>query len=119
MPVETILLRAVSAAARRVWLRSMRLPVRSLLMPQIERLEAQTDPVRGMLIYFKGAVVNKSGKTENKDYKLFAPTAVIVPMRNKVGNQVQVAVCKGCESWTTEVVKFINLVKTSGPVKTN
>jgi hypothetical protein len=86
---------------------------------QIERLEAQTDPVRGMLIYFKGAVVNKSGKTENKDYKLFAPTAVIVPTRDKVGNQVPVAVCTGCESWTTEVVKFINLIKTSGPPKTN
>jgi hypothetical protein len=86
---------------------------------QIERLEAQTDPVRGMLIYFKGAVVNKSGKTENKDYKLFAPTAVIVPTRDNVGNQVPVAVCKGCESWTTEVVKFINRSKTSGSVKTN
>lgn len=84
---------------------------------QIERLEAQTDPVRGMLIYYKGAVVNKSGKTENKDYKLFAPTAVVVPTRNNLGNQVPMAVCKGCESWTTEVVKFINRSKTSGPVQ--
>lgn len=85
---------------------------------QIERLEAQTDPVRGMLIYFKGAVVNKSGKTENKDYKLFAPTAVIVPTMNNTGNRVPVAVCKGCESWTTEVVKFINRSR-AAPVKTN
>ncbi|MCM3905504.1 MAG: caspase domain-containing protein [Pyrinomonadaceae bacterium] len=84
---------------------------------QIERLEAQTDPVRGMLIYYKGAVLNKSGKTENKDYKLFAPTAEIVQTRNNMGNQVPVAVCKGCESWTTEVVKFINRSKTSGPVQ--
>jgi hypothetical protein len=44
---------------------------------QIERLEAQQDPVRGMLIYLKGAITNKKGKTENKDYKLFAPTAGI------------------------------------------
>ena len=84
---------------------------------QIERLEAQTDPVRGLLIYYKGAVVNKSGKTENKDYKLFAPTAAIVPTRDNAGNQVPVAVCKGCEAWTTEVVKFINRSKTSGPVQ--
>jgi uncharacterized caspase-like protein len=84
---------------------------------QIERLEAQTDPVRGMLIYYKGAVVNKSGKTENKDYKLFAPSAVIVPTLNNAGNQVPVAVCKGCELWTTEVVKFINRSRTSGPVQ--
>lgn len=83
----------------------------------IERLEAQTDPLRGMLIYFKGAVVNKSSKTENKDYKLFAPSALIVQTRDNAGNQVPVAVCKGCESWTTEVVKFINRSKASGPVK--
>jgi tetratricopeptide (TPR) repeat protein len=86
---------------------------------QIEKLEAQTDPVRGMLIYFKGTVTNKSGKTENKDYKLFAPTAVIVPTRNNTGGTVPVAICKGCESWTTEVVKFINRSKTSVPAKTN
>ncbi|MCM3874135.1 MAG: caspase family protein [Pyrinomonadaceae bacterium] len=84
---------------------------------QIERLEAQADPVRGMLVYFKGAVVNKSGKTENKDYKLFAPTAVIVQTRDNMGNQIPVAICKGCESWTTEVVKFINRSKSSVPVQ--
>jgi hypothetical protein len=103
---------------------------------QIERLEAQTDPVRGMLIYFKGTVVNKAGKTENKDYKLFAPTAVIVqtrgnagnpapmaiaisPTRTNTGNSAPVAICKNCQSWTTEVVKFINRSKNSGAAKTN
>jgi hypothetical protein len=86
---------------------------------QIERLEAQTDPVRGTLIYLKGSVVNKKGKAENKDYKLFAPTAVIVQGRDNAGNQIPIAVCKGCESWTTEVVKFINRAKTATPVKTN
>ena len=85
---------------------------------QIERLEAQADPARGVLIYLKGAVVTKKGKTENKDYKLFAPTAGIVQMRDNYGNQIPVAVCSGCESWTTEVVKFINRSKTA-PVKTN
>ena len=86
---------------------------------QIERLEAQPDPVRGMLIYLKGGVINKKGKTENKDYKLFAPSAVIVQTRDTAGNQIPVAVCQGCESWTTEVVKFINRSKTSLPPKTN
>lgn len=86
---------------------------------QLERLEAQTDPVRGMLIYLKGAFVNKKGKTENKDYKLFAPSAVIVQTADGRGNQVPVAVCRGCESWTTEVVKFVNRAKTIGPAKTN
>ncbi|MDT4897384.1 MAG: hypothetical protein QOH25_2461 [Acidobacteriota bacterium] len=86
---------------------------------QIERLEAQADPTRGVLIYLKGAVVNKKGKSENKDYKLFAPTAGIVQMRDNYGNQIPVAVCSGCESWTTEVVKFINRSKTAVPVKTN
>ena len=86
---------------------------------QIERLEAQADPIRGMLIYLKGGVVNKKGKTENKDYKLFAPTAGIVQSRDAAGNQIPVAVCQGCESWTTEVVKFINRSKTSVPAKTN
>jgi Caspase domain len=81
---------------------------------QIERFEAQADPVRGMLIYLKGGVVNKKGKTENKDYKLFAPSAGIVQARDAAGNQVPVAVCRGCESWTTEVVKFINRSKTAG-----
>ncbi len=81
---------------------------------QIERLEAQADPVRGMLIYLKGGVVNKKGKTENKDYKLFAPSAGIVQARDAAGNQIPVAVCRGCESWTTEVVKFINRSKTAG-----
>lgn len=81
---------------------------------QIERLEAQADPVRGMLIYLKGGVVNKKGKTENKDYKLFAPSAGIVQSRDAAGNQVPVAVCRGCESWTAEVVKFINRSKTAG-----
>jgi hypothetical protein len=92
-----------------------------LTMPfaQIERLEAQADPVRGMLIYLKGAVVNKKGKSENKDYKLFAPTAGIVQMRDNAGNVIPVAVCNGCESWTTEVVKFINRSRTIVPVKTN
>jgi hypothetical protein len=84
---------------------------------QIEKLEAQSDPVRGMLIYFKGAVVNKNNKTENKDYKLFAPSASIVPMPNNMGQPVQTAVCRGCESWTTEIVKFINLSKTSAAAK--
>jgi hypothetical protein len=70
-----------------------------------------------MLIYYKGAVVNKSGKTENKDYKLFAPSAVIVPTRNNAGNLVPVATCKECELWTTEVVKFINRSRTSGPAQ--
>jgi hypothetical protein len=82
---------------------------------QIERLEAQADPVRGMLIYLKGAVVNKKGKTEKKDYKLFAPTAGIVQMMNNAGQQIPVAVCRGCETWTAEVVKFINRSKTSAP----
>lgn len=86
---------------------------------QIERLEAQADPVRGMLIYLKGGVVNKKGKTENKDYKLFAPNAGIVQARDAAGNQVPVAVCQGCESWTVEVVKFINRSKTTVPAKTN
>jgi hypothetical protein len=86
---------------------------------QIERLEAQADPVRGTLIYLKGAVVNKKGKAENKDYKLFAPTAVIVQGRDTAGNQIPIAVCQGCESWTTEVVKFINRAKTANPVKAN
>jgi hypothetical protein len=86
---------------------------------QIERLEAQSDPVRGTLIYLKGAVVNKKGKAENKDYKLFAPSAVIVQGRDNAGNQIPIAICKGCESWTTEVVKFINRAKTSAPVKAN
>ena len=86
---------------------------------QIERLEAQPDPIRGMLIYLKGGVINKKGKTENKDYKLFAPTAGIVQSRDAAGNQIPVAVCQGCESWTTEVVKFINRSKTSIPARTN
>jgi hypothetical protein len=85
----------------------------------IERLEAQADPVRGTLIYLKGGVVNKKGKTENKDYKIFAPSAVIVQARDAAGNQIPVAVCRGCEAWTTEVVKFINRSKTAGPVKIN
>lgn len=85
---------------------------------QIERLEAQPDPVRGMLIYLKGGVVNKKGKTENKDYKLFAPTATVVQARDARGNVVPVAVCQGCESWTTEVVKFINRAKTAAPAQT-
>lgn len=82
---------------------------------QIERLEAQADPARGMLIYLKGAVVNKKGKTEKKDYKLFAPSAGIVQMMNNAGQQIPVAVCRGCETWTAEVVKFINRSKTSTP----
>jgi Caspase domain len=86
---------------------------------QIERLEAQADPARGMLIYLKGGVINKKGKTENKDYKIFAPSAGIVQTRDAAGNTIPVAVCRGCESWTTEVVKFINRSKTAGPVKTN
>jgi hypothetical protein len=86
---------------------------------QIERLEAQADPVRGSLIYLKGGVVNKKGKTENKDYKLFAPSAVVVQTVNSAGNQIPVAVCQGCESWTMEVVKFVNRSKTAAPVKTN
>ncbi|HEY0377758.1 MAG TPA: caspase family protein [Pyrinomonadaceae bacterium] len=80
---------------------------------QIERLEAQADPARGMLIYLKGAVVNKKGKTEKKDYKLFAPSAGIVQMLNNAGQQIPVAVCRGCETWTAEVVKFINRSKTT------
>lgn len=84
---------------------------------QQERLEAQPDQVRGMLIYLKGTVINKKGKAENKDYKLFAPSAVIVPMPDGRGNQVPVAICQRCESWTTEVVKFINRAKaTTGGV---
>ncbi len=83
----------------------------TMAFAQIERLEAQPDPARGMLIYLKGAVVNKKGKTENKDYKIFAPVAGIVQMRDASGNVVPVAVCHGCESWTTEVVKFINRSK--------
>jgi len=86
---------------------------------QIERLEAQADPIRGMLIYLKGGVINKKGKTENKDYKIFAPTAAIVQSRDANGNTIPVAMCSGCESWTTEVVKFINRSKTATPVKTN
>ena len=86
---------------------------------QIERLEAQPDPVRGTLIYLKGAVVTKKGKTENKDYKLFAPTAGIVQTRDNAGNVIPVAVCNGCESWTTEVVKFINRSKSIVPAKPN
>lgn len=86
---------------------------------QIERFEAQADPVRGMLIYLKGSVVTKKGKTENKDYKLFAPTAGIVQMRDNAGNVVPVAVCNGCDVWTTEVVKFVNRSKTITPVKSN
>lgn len=82
---------------------------------QIERLEAQADPARGMLIYLKGAVVNKKGKTEKKDYKLFAPSASVVQMTNNAGQQIPVAVCRGCETWTAEVVKFINRTKTSAP----
>lgn len=86
---------------------------------QIERIEAQADPTRGMLLYLKGAVTNKKGKIENKDYKLFAPTAGLVQMRDSAGNVIPVAVCNGCELWTTEVVKFINRSKTITPVKTN
>lgn len=89
----------------------------TMAFAQIERLEAQQDPIRGMLIYLKGAVTNKKGKTENKDYKLFAPTAGIVQARDNAGNPVPVAVCNGCESWTTEVVKFINRSKASGGIK--
>lgn len=93
--------------------------VLTLPYAQIERLEAQADPARGALIYLKGAVINKKGKTENKDYKLFAPTASVVQMVNNTGNQIPVAVCRGCESWTTEVVKFINRSKATAPAKTN
>jgi hypothetical protein len=88
----------------------------TMTFAQIERLEAQQDPVRGMLIYLKGSITNKKGKTENKDYKLFAPTAGIVQARDNAGNPIPVAVCNGCESWTTEVVKFINRSK-AGAVK--
>lgn len=86
---------------------------------QIERLEAQPDPIRGMLIYLKGAVTNKKGKAENKDYKFFAPSATVVQRADNYGRTVPVAVCQSCESWTTEVVKFINRAKTATPVKTN
>jgi hypothetical protein len=86
---------------------------------QMERLEAQADPARGMLIYLKGAVVNKKGKTEKKDYKLFAPSAGIVQVMNNSGQQIPVAVCRGCETWTAEVVKFINRSRTASPIKTN
>lgn len=79
---------------------------------QIERLEAQSDPTRGVLIYLKGAVINKKGKTEKKDYKLFAPSAGIVQMMNNAGQQIPVAVCRGCETWTASVVSFINRSKT-------
>lgn len=89
----------------------------TMAFAQIERLEAQPDPVRGMLIYLKGAIVNKKGKTENKDYKIFAPSAVIVQMRDASGNIIPVAVCQGCESWTTEVVKFINRSKYAGQAR--
>lgn len=89
----------------------------TLPFAQIERLEAQPDPVRGMLVYLKGTIVNKKGKSESKDYKLFAPTAEVVQAMNKYGSQAPVAICKGCESWTTEVVKFINRIKTSSPAK--
>ncbi len=80
---------------------------------QIERLEAQSDPTRGVLIYLKGAVINKKGKSEKKDYKLFAPSAGIVQMMNNAGQQIPVAVCRGCESWTASVVSFINRTKTA------
>lgn len=86
---------------------------------QVERLEAQADPIRGMLIYLKGTVVNKKGKAENKDYKLFAPNVVVVPMPNGSGGASPTAVCRGCESWTTEVVKFINRAKALGSAKAN
>lgn len=89
----------------------------TMTFAQIERLEAQPDPVRGMLIYLKGAIVTKKGKTENKDYKIFAPSAGIVQMRNASGNVIPVAVCQGCESWTTEVVKFINRSKSASQTK--
>jgi hypothetical protein len=85
--------------------------VYNLPYAQIERLEAQQDPVRGMLIYLKGTVITKKGKNENKDYKLFAPTAAIFQTRDAQGNQIPVAVCQGCETWTVEVVKFINRSK--------
>jgi uncharacterized caspase-like protein len=87
----------------------------TLPFAQIERFEAQTDPVRGTLIYLKGAVVTKKGKTENKDYKLFAPSAGLVQTRTNTGAIIPVAVCQGCESWTAEVVKFINRSKTAVP----
>jgi hypothetical protein len=86
---------------------------------QIERLEAQPDPARGMLIYLKGTATNKKGKAENKDYKIFAPTATVVQRADNYGRAVPVAVCQSCESWTTEVVKFINRAKTATPVKAN
>lgn len=85
---------------------------------QIEQLVAQADPTRGMLIYLKGSVVNKKGKTEKKDYKLFAPSAGIVQMMNNAGQQIPVAVCRGCEPWTAAVVSFINRSKSSVPAKT-
>ena len=80
---------------------------------QIEQLMAQVDPTRGTLIYLKGAVVNKKGKTEKKDYKLFAPSASVVQMMNNAGQQIPVAVCRGCETWTASVVSFINRSKTA------
>ena len=85
---------------------------------QVERLEAQTDEERGPLIYLKGAVVNRKGKTETKDYKLFAPSAEVVE-KWKRGGRSSVAECKKCESWTTEVVKLINRSKAGRQVKSN
>ena len=87
----------------------------TLPFAQIERFEAQTDPARGTLIYLKGAVTTKKGKTENKDYKLFAPSAGLVQTRTNTGAVIPVAMCQGCESWTAEVVKFINRSKTAAP----
>lgn len=89
----------------------------TLPFAQIERFEAQPDPVRGTLIYLKGAVITKKGKTENKDYKLFAPSAGIVQTRDNYGNVIPVAVCNGCESWTTGVVMLVNRTKASVPGK--
>ena len=91
----------------------------TLPFAQIERFEAQADPVRGTLIYLKGAVTTKKGKTENKDYKLFAPSAVVVQTRDQYGNAIPVAVCQGCESWTTGVVMLVNRTKSAGPGRTN
>jgi WD40 repeat protein len=74
---------------------------------QISNFEARSYGQSGTGLFIKGKFVNNSGKEENKDFNLFAPTAVVRQVLQGL-TMVPIVSCLNCDGWTSNTVNLFN-----------
>jgi WD40 repeat protein/uncharacterized caspase-like protein len=74
---------------------------------RIGKFEARSYGQSGVGLFIQGRFINQKGKEEKKEFKLFAPTAIVSQVLQGL-TMVPIVSCFNCDAWTMNTVNLFN-----------